>query len=629
MKLASLFRSLISGVLLFSGLVHAASDARNLQVGAAGNRVALVIGNDSYSGVPALRNARADARAIAAALARAGYRTEIKLDLNEKAMKAALRDFKRSLSGGDEAVFFFAGHGVQLGAANYLLPVDIKGDNEDQVKDEAIPLQRILDDLQEQKVKFTLAIIDACRDNPFKGSGRSIGGRGLAPTTAATGQMVIFSAGTGQQALDRLGANDRQPNGLFTRVFLKEMEKPGVPVDRVLKSVRQEVARLAADVKHEQVPALYDQALGEFYFHPGRATELAALASPPSGARTREQIEDELWDAIKDSNKGAVFDQYLAQYPNGRYVALARVKLLELKASPQQRLAAPSATPVASGSPGAPGTGFKDCADCPEMVVIPAGSFEMGSTHGEPEETPVHTVRIARPFAMAKTEITRGQFADFVAASGYSPGEGCRVWTGSKWETQSGRSWRDPGYAQTNSHPVACVSWDDARAYVAWLSAKTGRLYRLPNEAEWEYTARSRTTSSRPWGDNPDDACRHANVADRTMNRQVAGASGWPIHNCDDGQGHTAPVGSYGANGFGVHDMIGNVWEWTADCWNERYDGAPADGSAWQSGNCTRRVVRGGSWSYKPQGVRSASRSGDSATARIFSSGFRPVREFP
>jgi hypothetical protein len=132
--------------------------------------------------------------------------------------------------------------------------------------DEAIQLQRILDDLDEKKVKFALAIIDACRDNPFKSSGRALGGRGLAPTTAATGQMVMFSAGAGQQALDKLGANDKEKNGLFTRLFIKEMVKPGIPVDKVLRNVRNEVVRLAKTVGHEQTPALYDQAIGDFYF---------------------------------------------------------------------------------------------------------------------------------------------------------------------------------------------------------------------------------------------------------------------------------------------------------------------------------------------------------------------------
>jgi hypothetical protein len=229
-------------------------------------RLALVIGNDGYQSVPKLINARADARAMAKQLEATGFKVTLQFDLTERAMKDALRTFRSGVEGGDEVVMFFAGHGVQLGTANYLLPVDIRGDSEEQVKDEAIPLQRILDDLSDRKARFSLAIVDACRDNPFKTTGRSIGGRGLAPAAAASGQMVIFSAGTGQQALDRLGDKDKDPNGLFTRVFLKEMAKPGVPIDRVVRTVRNEVVQMAKSVGHEQVPALYDQTLGDFFF---------------------------------------------------------------------------------------------------------------------------------------------------------------------------------------------------------------------------------------------------------------------------------------------------------------------------------------------------------------------------
>ena len=230
------------------------------------NRKALVIGNDTYKSVTKLLNAREDAKAIASSLATVGYQVTLKLDLNEKELKAVLRNFSSQVQGGDEVMFFFAGHGIQLGAANYLLPIDIGSESEAQVKDEAIQLQRILDDMTEKKAKFTLAMIDACRDNPFKTNGRAIGGRGLAPTTAATGQMIVFSAGTGQQALDKLGSNDKNKNGVFTRIFLKEMQKPGVSIDRIIKNVREEVADLANTVGHEQVPAIYDQVRGDFYF---------------------------------------------------------------------------------------------------------------------------------------------------------------------------------------------------------------------------------------------------------------------------------------------------------------------------------------------------------------------------
>jgi len=230
-------------------------------------RKALVIGNDSYKYIRPLSKAVADARAMAESLERVGYSVTLKTNLTEREMKTTLRTFKSEVEAGDEVTFFFAGHGVELSKENYLIPVDVTGDNPDQVKDETIALQRILDDMSERKVKLTLALIDACRNNPFKSSGRNIGsGRGLAPTTPATGQMVVFSAGTGQEALDELGPADKNKNGVFTRVFIKEMLKPDRTVDAVTRDVREEVVRLAKSVNHEQVPAIYDQVVGKFYF---------------------------------------------------------------------------------------------------------------------------------------------------------------------------------------------------------------------------------------------------------------------------------------------------------------------------------------------------------------------------
>ena len=241
-----------------------------------GARVALVIGNDHYQRVSPLDNAVTDAGSMAEALRKAGFEVTFKTNTDLAAMKLAVRQFKNTLSGGDDAIFYYAGHGVQIGATNYLLPVDINNESEEQVKDDAIPLQRLLDDMQDQKVKFGLVIIDACRDNPFKGSGRGIGGtRGLAPpTSAANGQMVIFSAGNGQEALDKLGKTDREKNGVFTRVFLDEMQKPGAEVHQVLREVRSRVKELAQSVGHDQMPAFYDQVDGDFYFFPNATINL-------------------------------------------------------------------------------------------------------------------------------------------------------------------------------------------------------------------------------------------------------------------------------------------------------------------------------------------------------------------
>ena len=297
----------------------------------------MVIGNDSYQKVEKLRNARADARAMAKALETVGFKVTLRTDANEKTMREAVRGFKSRLIGGDIAVFFFSGHGVQLGSSNYLLPVDINNENEDQVKDDSLPLQRVLDDLQEQKTKFSLAIIDACRDNPFRGKGRAIGGRGLAATTAATGQMVIYSAGAGQQALDRLDNADTNPNSVFTRVFLKEMERPGISVDRMLRSVRDEVVRLAKSVGSEQVPALYDQAIGDFYFHTGEGIVMPAAPQSTVPIDTGA-VELTFWESIKNSTDVADFESYLKRFPNGQFVELAQRRAQKQPAKADQLL---------------------------------------------------------------------------------------------------------------------------------------------------------------------------------------------------------------------------------------------------------------------------------------------------
>ena len=246
-------------------------------------RLALAIGNDNYRSVDKLQNARADARAVAAALKDLGFDVVLKEDQTLSGMKASLRDLKNRSGAGDDIVFYFSGHGVQFGGTNYLVPVDIVPSDAMQVADDSVPLQRVLDDLSDQKARFSLAIIDACRDNPFKGSGRSLGSRGLAPVVAANGQMVLYSAGAGQQALDRLGSGDRDPNGVFTRVLLKEIRQQGVPVYNILKNVQTQVVALAQGAGREQVPALYDQSIGDFYFLPPSAASTAGSGAADAG----------------------------------------------------------------------------------------------------------------------------------------------------------------------------------------------------------------------------------------------------------------------------------------------------------------------------------------------------------
>ena len=554
-------------------------------------RHALVIGNDSYRHVERLVNSRSDARAMAQALERSGFRVRLHTDLDLNGMKAAMRTFKAQVSGGDEAIFFFAGHGVEIENVSYLMPTDIRGDDSDQVKDDAIALQRVLDDMREKRARFTLAIVDACRNNPFQGTGRSIGGgRGLAPTAVATGQMVLYSAGVGQIALDTLGPGDGVKNGVFTRVLLREMAKPGVEVGEVMRSVREEVAALAKTVGREQVPALYDQRLGRFYFQVGQPSAVAPVApvaptvppmAAPAPAVNPVVAENQLWTDARSIGNREAYEAYLSVYPTGRFAPMARAAIARL-AQPAPVAGAQVATPPARATPGSPGTVIKDCDACPEMVAIPGGSFLMGSPpgQGDADERPQRRVTIA-PFAMGRTEVTQAQ-----------------------WFAVMGTR---PSWFKGDDLPVEQVSWDDAQDFVRRLSTMTGRRYRLPSEAEWEYAARAGSQGAYSFGDDASQLGRHAWFGANSNSR-------------------TQPVGRKQANAYGLYDMHGNVWEWVEDCWNGNYAGAPADGRAWTSGDCGRRVVRGGSWNDFPALLRAAIRSGYTSSYRSDNDGFRVAR---
>jgi hypothetical protein len=319
------------------------------------HRLALVIGNDSYQHVTPLHNARADARALKTALKNVGFDVTLQEDVDLQQLKTALRTFKGKIAGGDVAVFYFSGHGVQFEGTNYLIPTDLVAQSADQVMDDSVPLQRVLDDMKEMKARFALAIVDACRDNPFKGTGRAIGGRGLAPVTAASGEMVMYSAGAGQEALDRLGPQDSDPNGVFTRVLIREISKPGVPADQVLKRVKAQVVELAEGVHHEQVPALYDQSIGEFYFVAPRPTPSSDVVHVP----TPEELELSFWNRVSNSTVPADFKDYLKQFPNGAHAPEAVLMLRRLErpspkppvAAPPVSLVEPALGPVMSPAP--------------------------------------------------------------------------------------------------------------------------------------------------------------------------------------------------------------------------------------------------------------------------------------
>lgn len=271
----------------------------------------------------------------------------------------------------------------------------------------------------------------------------------------------------------------------------------------------------------------------------------------------------------------------------------------------------------------------RDCAGCPELIVIQPGEFMMGSPLSEelrdPDEGPRHRVRIGYALGVAQYKVTRGEYAAFVRATARPDGDGCWVWDNSsgRFQKDASRSWRNPGFEQTDQHPVVCVSWNDAKAYAAWLSQQSGQTFRLLSESEREYVARAGSSSSRPW-DDVAQTCRYANVADQTAAKEVLRIPVWV--ECSDGYPYTSPVGAFQPNAFGLYDTMGNAWEWVEDCYRDTYERAPDDGSPNTSRECAERVFRGGGWDNYPRNIRSAYRYRGAPGTRSSSIGFRVAK---
>ena len=272
------------------------------------------------------------------------------------------------------------------------------------------------------------------------------------------------------------------------------------------------------------------------------------------------------------------------------------------------------------------GSVFRDCPHCPEVVVVPPGSFRMGGPLGETgrqdNEGPQHWVEIRQAFAVGVYEVTRREYSRFVLDTNRTWSDSCVTFEAGEIAEQTGRHWQKPGYHQTERHPVVCVSWEDAQAYARWLSLQAGKPYRLLSESEWEYATRAGTATARYWGDNESDQCRHANGLDASTD--FVGRSGRV--GCRDGYAATSPAGAFTRNRFGLYDALGNVWEWTQDCGAVSYEGATTDGRARQGGVCGLRVVRGGSWINGPTFLRAARRDGLPPGHRFNVVGFRIAR---
>ena len=603
---------------------------------AANERVALVIGNAAYEYVPPLVNPRNDAEDMAGLLRRLGFVVTEGLDLTDSAMKDRIRAFGRRARGAEVALVFYAGHGMQVGGVNYLLPVDARLADELDLDFEAVALDLVL---RSMGTGTNLVFLDACRDNPFSrgwaGAARSLVGRGLKRVEggSASGMFIAFATDP-----DSIAADGDGRNSPFTAALKRHIETPGLEVNSLLTEVRNSVLKSTGNV---QRPWSNSSLSAAFYFVPPPSSPTGDPAPRPVVGAPDPAAE--AWKQIQATADVRQLERYIAAYPNSPYRTAAEFRLNELRRQPftvtpeppsarvrlvdrsepyqagmmlpageyrvevsadgygtetvtVQHGGSPTTQRVALRKVGLKASDpFRDCAECPEMVVLPAGSFRMGSPSHEPrrhdDEGPVHRVTIAAPFAVGKYEVT---FAEWDACE---EAGGCDAYLP-----------EDRGWGR-DQRPVINVSWDDAQRYVQWLSWKTRKAYRLPSESEWEYAARAGTQTAYSW---------ETGIGSGRANCNGCG-SRW-----DNDQ--TAMVGSFMANAWGLHDMHGNVWEWVEDCWNGNYAGAPRNGTAWLSGSCSERVLRGGSWFSTPSNLRAAYRNRTSTGHRSSYLGFRVVR---
>jgi formylglycine-generating enzyme required for sulfatase activity len=679
------------------------------------DHIALVIGNSDYPDMP-LANPVNDAIDVAKTFEEIGFVVETVLDADKEQMARAIDRFSRKMSRARAAVFYFAGHGMQVDGQNYLIPVarNASGEiyEESQVSYRAINAGEVLSSMESKKVKFAMVVLDACRNNPIKGSGRGKL-KGLAAIDAPVGSLVMYATKAGDVASDGI-----ERNSPFTAAFLEHIATPGLDVNLLPSKVTNTVHQLTGG---EQTPGTYVQLTESFTFVPAfTEAELKALKEK------QRQLEDELWQQkfrneeerrkrqaeydklLEEINKVENYDEDLAEIAerqaeiealdkkledmkkqsvegvdnldamlkliedrekrNDELEALKRKKEEERKRKEKEladkkRLAdlekrqkekemleiklreyASNMSKYNKIANSKFGKDLKVSAwkavlknldinkNIPlddsltlqkelgffitsfsvnvaglsiAMQGIQGGNFQMGSTSGDEDEQPIHSVSLDS-YALSKYEVSNAEFCVFlnekgnqtegdrawIKLDGNNGNEKCRIYkSGSTYKVES-------GYER---HPVIYVSWYAARAYCAWLSEKTGQEWRLPTEAEWEYASRAGENHKYAGSSNIDE------VAWYTKTTKDSG---------------TKAVGTKKANAFGLYDMSGNVWEWCSDLYGEYKNGEQSNPQGATSGFF--RVIRGGDWNGSAYDCRVAYRSSFNASNRDNSIGFRP-----
>ncbi|CAB3763038.1 SUMF1/EgtB/PvdO family nonheme iron enzyme [Paraburkholderia humisilvae] len=587
-------------------------------------KVALVIGNGDYPTSP-LANARRDAQAVATALTALGFEVIRATNATPPQMNEAIAEFGKRLQAGGIGLFYFAGHAIQTPGSTLLLATGSDVRAPAALVRDGIDVAAVLRAMSAARPQQrNVLVLDACLAQPFAPPAHA----GAALPALPRQTLIVYATAPGGFALDG------RHHGLLTAAWLHELESAhDADVRTIFQRASTEVAQVSRGQQKPWMASTFDDALSLTDGLPAfdAAQRIATADAPTTQTRgilpkdSNEQYELTFWDSIKDSNYASDYEAYLKAYPNGRFATLARARIERLKASagtqkppvapaaastpapqavtpatptPQQRPAAaatPPPPPAAPPQPSAKATATasgegKDCATCPVMVPLPAGSFTMGSNSDDPSEKPPHHVTISAPFAIGKFEVTVEQWnacADANACPRLSP------------ENNS-----------VKNAPARDLSWDDAQLYVKWLAKATGKPYRLPTEAEWEYADRAGTTTKYWWGDQMRKG--QANCKD-----------------CGDPWHKEGPesVGSFTPNPYGLHDMNGSVWEWVSDCWHNSYQNAPNDGHTWDTPGCNMRVIRGGSWREGGDYMLTSTRFKYSQSVRQSQDGFRVAKD--
>jgi formylglycine-generating enzyme required for sulfatase activity len=595
----------------------------------ADTRVALVIGNTDYRHVAKLANPANDANLLADTLRSIGFTLvggRAQLDLDKPALEKVIQEFGDRLADADVGLFYYAGHGIQVRGANYLIPVDANLTREADVDLKLLNANLILRQMEGAGTKLNVVIFDACRNDPFSGRGLAVGrgrdsdtvrlrditgGGGLAQMQAPEGTLISFATQPGNVAQD--GTDKNSP---YTKALAATIRKPGLGIFDTFNEVGLEVKRVTRGVQQPWVSS--SPISGAFYFVPPQGSAASTVAT----VATASSAEEIAWDVVKDTREVDALRRFVARFPRGNRTgdAETRIAALEQDAAAAQRAQAarPSAItpgrmpiPVKLLSPAneaslKPSDAFKECETCPEMITVPAGNFVMGSPPAErarePAEGPQQQVVFRNKFAAGRSAVTFEEWNACVAEGGcsaYRPGD--YGWGGGK-------------------RPVINVSWNDAQAYVKWLSDKTGAPYRLLSEAEREYVTRgcsSAACPSTPFWFGVEISPTRANYDWRFSYEGSAKAQR---------TGRTVATDASEANPFGLLHVHGNVREWVEDCWNPNLAGLPRDGAPRTTGDCSSHVVRGGSWADEPKDLRSAKRSWEVASERRAQIGFRVAR---